>query len=43
MVEVMKAVGLTHGGFYVHFEDKTVAVRLTWTHSSSFVIVSDRR
>jgi TetR/AcrR family transcriptional regulator, transcriptional repressor for nem operon len=23
VVEVMKAVGLTHGGFYAHFEDKT--------------------
>jgi TetR/AcrR family transcriptional regulator, transcriptional repressor for nem operon len=23
VVEVMKAVGLTHGGFYAHFDDKT--------------------
>jgi TetR/AcrR family transcriptional regulator, transcriptional repressor for nem operon len=46
VVEVMKAVGLTHGGFYAHFEDKTAmlvaALERAFVQSpKNFAILSD--
>ena len=33
VVEVMKAVGLTHGGFYAHFDDKTAMLVAALDHA----------